>query len=210
MSTKKSTGHNKRPERTSEPQGLKPASSLSSDGTAESRALPVRALPEQIHDVPKRIDETSSNPPEGQIRKPEVVAVADQLHSAAIHLLRRVRKQDVATGDGPARLSALSVLVFGGPKTLGELAAAEQVKPPTMSRIVAGLAKSRLVDIAVDPGDARRMHIRATAKGRSILEKGRDRRIAYLASRLDRLTPEELKSLDDAVQILNRALREWD
>ena len=62
--------------------------------------------------------------------------VADRLHSAAIHLLRRVRQQDVATGEGPARLSALSVLVFGGPKTLGELAAAEQVKPPTMSRIV--------------------------------------------------------------------------
>ena len=68
--------------------------------------------------------------------RPDVLAVADRLHSAAIHLLRRVRKQDVATGEGPARLSALSVLVFGGPKTLGELAAAEQVKPPTMSRIV--------------------------------------------------------------------------
>jgi len=61
--------------------------------------------------------------------------VADGLHSAAIHLLRRVRKQDTKTGEGPARLSALSVLVFGGPKTLGELAAAEQVRPPTMTRI---------------------------------------------------------------------------
>jgi len=101
------------------------------------------------------------------------------MHSAAIHLLRRVRKQDVATGEGPARLSALSVLVFGGPKTLGELAAAEQVKPPTMSRIVAGLAKSRLIDVAVDPADARRMQIRATAKGKTILQKGRERRIAY-------------------------------
>jgi hypothetical protein len=68
----------------------------------------------------------------------DVLAVADRLHSAAIQLLRRVRKLDVATGEGPARLSALSVLVFGGAETLGELAAAEQVKPPTMSRIVAG------------------------------------------------------------------------
>jgi len=139
-----------------------------------------------------------------------VVAVADRLHSAAIHLLRRVRKQDVATGEGPARLSALSVLVFGGPKTLGELAAAEQVKPPTMSRIVAGLAKSRLIEIAEDPEDARRMQIRATAKGKSILQKGRERRIAYLASQINRLTPEELKVLGDAVDILSRALREWD
>src|SRR5215468_323184 len=97
------------------------------------------------------------------------VTVADRLHSAAIHLLRRVRKQDVATGEGPARLSALSVLVFGGPKTLKELAAAEQVKPPTMSRIVSGLARSRLVEITHDPEDARRMRIRATAKGTQIL-----------------------------------------
>src|ERR1700724_1751680 len=90
--------------------------------------------------------------------------VADRLHSAAIHLLRHVRNQDTVTGEGPARLSALSVLVFGGPKTLGELAAAEQVKPPTMSRIVAGLARSRLIKITADPGDARRMHIRPTSK----------------------------------------------
>ena len=70
----------------------------------------------------------------------EIAAIADRLHSAAIHLLRRVRKQDAATGEGPARLSALSVLVFGGgPMTLGQLAQAEQVRPPTMSRIVSGL-----------------------------------------------------------------------
>jgi DNA-binding MarR family transcriptional regulator len=69
--------------------------------------------------------------------RPETVAAADRLHSAAIHLLRRVRQQDTASGVGPAQLSALSVLVFAGPKTLGDLAAAEQVKPPTMSRVVA-------------------------------------------------------------------------
>src|SRR3954452_22369666 len=95
----------------------------------------------------------------------DVLTVADHLHSAAIHLLRRVRRQDIATGEGPARLSALSVLVFGGPKTLGELAAAEQVKPPTMSRIVAGLARSKLVQITADPQDRRRMSIRPTPKG---------------------------------------------
>src|SRR5215467_3653638 len=82
-----------------------------------------------------------------KLKAGELEAIADRLHSTAIHLLRRVRKQDVATGEGPARLSALSVLVFGGPKTLKELAAAEQVKPPTMSRIVAGLARSRLIHI---------------------------------------------------------------
>lgn len=201
MSTKKRSGRNKRnalPEKTSEPQGVKPASLLSADGTAGSRALPNAASGGlQASGFGLR--------PAGE----EVLTVADRLHSAAIHLLRRVRKQDVATGEGPARLSALSVLVFGGPRTLGELAAAEQVKPPTMSRIVAGLTKSRLIDIAVDPADGRRMQIRATAKGKAILQKGRERRIAYLASQLKRLTAEELDALGDAVEILNRILREW-
>lgn len=140
---------------------------------------------------------------------PEVFTVADGLHSAAIHLLRRVRKQDTATGEGPARLSALSVLVFGGPKTLGELAAAEQVKPPTMSRIVSGLVRSRLVKITMDPHDARRMHIRATAKGDRLLQKGRHLRIADLAAHLDTLSPEELAALGQAVEILKRLLERW-
>src|SRR5437016_9981096 len=121
-----------------------------------------------------------------------VLAVADRLHSTAIHLLRRVRKQDVATGEGPARLSALSVLVFGGPKTLGELAAAEQVKPPTMSRIVTGLARSRLVKVTADPEDGRRMGIQATAKGVQLLHKGRQLRIEYLASHLADLPADQL------------------
>jgi DNA-binding MarR family transcriptional regulator len=117
-----------------------------------------------------------------------------------------VRQQDVATGEGQARLSALSVLVFGGAKTLGELAAAEQVKPPTMSRMVAGLARSRLVEIRKDPADARRIHIRATAKGTRLLRKGRQFRIAYLAAHLDHLPPHELQILDQAVVILRLAL----
>jgi DNA-binding MarR family transcriptional regulator len=140
---------------------------------------------------------------------PDVLAIADRLHSAAIHLLRRVRKQDTATGEGPARLSALSVLVFGGPKTLGELALAEQVKPPTMSRMVAGLARSRLIEITADPQDARRRRIRATSKGIRLLQKGRQLRIAYLASHLDKLAPEDLAKLGEAVEILKRLLEGW-
>ena len=141
-------------------------------------------------------------------RHAEVLRVADHLHSTAIHLLRRVRKQDVAMGEGPARLSALSVLVFSGPKTLGELAAAEQVKPPTMSRIVAGLARSRLIQITRDPSDARRMQIRATEKGEKLLQKGRRLRIEYLGSHLERLSSEELAKLQEAVEILARVLSE--
>src|ERR1039458_423759 len=111
--------------------------------------------------------------PENIPPRPETVAAADRLHSAAIHLLRRVRKQDEASGVGPAQLSALSVLVFAGPKTLRALAAPEQVKPPTMSRIVAGLKRSRLIEITRAPGDARRMHIRPTATGTGTHRLGR-------------------------------------
>jgi DNA-binding MarR family transcriptional regulator len=138
------------------------------------------------------------------------LALADRLHSAAIHLLRRLRKQDIATGEGPARLSALSVLVFAGAKTLGELAAAEQVKPPTMSRMVAGLARSRLVEITADPHDARRMRIRATPKGTRLLHKGRRLRIAALAAHLDSLAPQPLAQLAEAVEILQGLLAAWN
>jgi DNA-binding MarR family transcriptional regulator len=142
--------------------------------------------------------------------KTDAFAVADRLHSAAIHLLRRVRQQDVATREGPARLSALSVLVFGGPKTLKELAAAELVKPPTMSRIVAGLTRSGLVDIASDRDDARRLRIRATPKGTRLLQKARRRRVEDLASRLAKLPPVELTKLAGAVEILKEILSTWD
>jgi DNA-binding MarR family transcriptional regulator len=145
-----------------------------------------------------------------QAKTPDAVQVADRLHSAAIHLLRRVRKQDTATGLGPARLSALSVLVFGGPRTLKELAAAEQVKPPTMSRIVDGLVRGNLVEISQDPEDARRLRIRATAKGTWILQKGRRLRIEYLTSHLEKLSAEELGNLGMAVGIIEKLLQKWD
>jgi len=139
----------------------------------------------------------------------ETIAAADRLHSAAIHLLRRLRKQDAASGVGPAQLSALSVLVFAGPKTLGELAAAEQVKPPTMSRVVAGLKRSHLIEITRDSRDARRMHIRATAKGALLLQQGRERRVEYLAQHLGSLTTSELTQLSAVAGILERLLRNW-
>jgi DNA-binding MarR family transcriptional regulator len=140
-----------------------------------------------------------------------VDTVADRLHSAAIHLLRRVRNQDtVITGEGPARLSALSVLVFSGPKTLGELAAAEQVKPPTMSRIVAGLKRSRLVEMTADAHDARRRQIHATSKGVALLRAGRKRRVSYLVDRLTCVSKQELARLREALDLLEGILRERD
>jgi DNA-binding MarR family transcriptional regulator len=140
----------------------------------------------------------------------EIAAIADRLHSAAIHLLRRVRKQDAATGEGPARLSALSVLVFGGgPMTLGQLAEAEQVRPPTMSRIVSGLEHSRLAERMMDAKDSRRVRIRATPSGERLLHEGRRCRIEYLARHLGGLTRQELATLDEAVKLREGVLRDW-
>jgi DNA-binding MarR family transcriptional regulator len=157
----------------------------------------------------KEAESTAMRPPESVPPQPETIAAADRLHSAAIHLLRRVRRQDAATGIGPAQLSALSVLVFAGPKTLGELATAEQIKPPTMSRIVAGLKRSHLIEITHDSHDARRLRISPTAKGTRLLQQGRERRIAYLAAHLASLTPNELSQISTAAEILEMLLRRW-
>jgi DNA-binding MarR family transcriptional regulator len=143
------------------------------------------------------------------VTRSEALAAADRLHSAAIHLLRRVRKQDAASGIGPTQLSALSVLVFGGPKALGELAAAEQVKPPTMSRVVAGLRRNGLVEIRRDPRDSRRRKIQASGKGVRLLGQGRERRIEELAAHLDVLTDREMAQLAAAIEILESMLRSW-
>src|SRR4051794_5556540 len=98
-----------------------------------------------------------AGPPAG----PDARAVADRLHSAAIHLLRRLRVADAASGLTAPRLSALSVLVFGGPQTITSLAAAEQVRLPTMTRLVQGLEREKLVTYAPDPEDRRRVVVRA-------------------------------------------------
>src|ERR1700758_4040260 len=103
--------------------------------------------------------------------KAEAYRVGGLLHSAAIHLLRKVRARDRSMGIGPAQLSALSVLVFGGPRSLKELAHAEQVRPPTMSRIVTGLVRAGLVSRKATD-DKRRLRLEATTKGTTILQEG--------------------------------------
>ena len=131
-------------------------------------------------------------------------AVADALHSAAIHLLRAVRKEDERTGVGPARLSALSVLVFGGPMRLTELARIEQVKPPTMTKVVAGLEAGGLVKRRADADDGRAVRLEATTRGTKLLQEGRRRRVVRLATALETLAPEEIDVLDRAAVIIER------
>jgi DNA-binding MarR family transcriptional regulator len=135
------------------------------------------------------------------------VAVADALHSAAIHLLRRVRRVDERSGVGPAKLSALSVLVFGGKARLTDLARAEQVRPPTMTRLIAALEADGLVRRRSDPDDARAVRIEATPLGRRLLLQGRQRRVAALAAALEGVTREELALLSRAAAIIERLSR---
>ena len=131
-------------------------------------------------------------------------STADRLHSAAIHLLRRLRREDTATGLAPARLSALSVLVFGGPMNLTSLAAAEQVRPPTMTRVVQALEAEGLVAREADPRDARGTVLVATAAGRRIMEAGRRRRVRRLAIELSELPASERQILERAAGILEK------
>jgi DNA-binding MarR family transcriptional regulator len=131
---------------------------------------------------------------------------ADRLHSAAIHLLRLLREEDVASGVSAARLSALSVVVFAGPVTLGRLAEAEQVRPPTISGIVSGLERDGLVRRRPDPYDRRVQWVHATAKGRRVLSRARQRRIQAFVSRLRGLSREELATLERAAELIEEAV----
>ena len=133
--------------------------------------------------------------------KPDPKALADALHSAAIHLLRTLRREDDASGLSAPRLSALSVVVLGGPLTLGQLARAEQVKPPTMTRIVTGLERAGLVERVDDSSDRRLTRIKATAKGQRVLAAGRARRVELLTKALRALDDNALANLDRGVQL---------
>lgn len=135
------------------------------------------------------------------MRKPEVAA---RLHSAAIHLLRRVRRDDPLMELTPARASVLSVLVFGGPRSPGELAAIEQVAAPTMTKLVNGLARDGYVRKRSHPGDGRAVVITATAKAKRALRAGRRRRLRLLQALFEDLSDGEWEVLDQAAGIIER------
>lgn len=135
------------------------------------------------------------------------IELADRLHSAAIHLLRRVAREDLESGLGGPALSALSVIVFGGPISLGHLAEAERVRPPTMTRTVQGLEAAGLVRRQTDPGDRRVVRLEATARGRRVLHAARARRVEALASALESLTLEEHRMLESSADLIERVAR---
>lgn len=131
-------------------------------------------------------------------------AIADRLHSAAIHLLRRLRVEDKAIGLSGPRASALSVIVFRGPVAMGALAEAEQVRPPTITRLVASLERAGFVRRITDRRDGRVQLIEATAAGRRLLNKGRARRVARLMTGIARLAVQDQQVLARAAELMER------
>jgi DNA-binding MarR family transcriptional regulator len=139
--------------------------------------------------------------PEG-IKPDRPVAIANRLNSAAIHLLRRISRDDGADGVTGARLSALSVLVYGGPQTVSALARREGVATPTMTRIVDALVRDRLVTRTSVAADRRLVRLEVTDVGRNLMERGRARRIERLAAEVGALKPKQQKALERALEIL--------
>lgn len=134
--------------------------------------------------------------------------LAERLHSAAIHLLRRIATVDARTGLSPARHSALSVIVEHGPLTMTDLARAEQVSAATASSTVSGLAAAALVTRRKRGGDARSVVVQATDEGRRVLARGRQARLALLETGLASLSTEDREALARGVDVLERVVRD--
>lgn len=150
-----------------------------------------------------RPDGRDAGDAEAAITRSEAAA---RLHAVAIHLLRHVRRGDPDVGLTPSRLSALSVLVYGGPVPLGELARAEQVTPPTMTRLASGLEAEGYLTREGSADDGRVVIVRATEKAVRALESARRHRIECLLELLGDLSRDDWRTVEDAVRLLEHAL----
>jgi DNA-binding MarR family transcriptional regulator len=133
----------------------------------------------------------------------DTAALAARLRLGVTRLARRLR-QEAEAGITPSMLSALSSAERRGPLTMRDLCAAEQVQPPTMTRIVAALVEAGLVVREADAVDGRVAWVRVTPQGRRLLERSRRRKEAYLAKALRGLDPGELEHLEAAARVLDR------
>ena len=133
--------------------------------------------------------------------------LASRLAGISTVLQRHLSRADAGDGLTRARLSALGLLVMGGPRTLGELAAAEHVRPPTMTRLVHAMEADGLVAREPNPDDRRSVVIHATARGETQLDLGRRRQVAPLAQAISDLDRAERGALEDAADLLGRLLR---
>lgn len=134
----------------------------------------------------------------GDTRAGMLGTTAGQLNSSATRIMRWLDVVDRGAGLTPARLSALSVLVFGGPTPLGRLAASEDVAGPTMTRIVDGLETLGLARRDPHPDDSRAVLVSATADGDRLMRHAASERIATIDAALDLLTPDDRAAIEQA------------
>jgi DNA-binding MarR family transcriptional regulator len=133
----------------------------------------------------------------------DAAALAARLRLGVTRLARRLR-QEAEPGITPSMLAALSSVDRHQPVTMRDLCAAEQVQPPSMTRIVAALVDAGLVTREADPADGRVAWVRLTPEGRKLLERSRRRKEAYLAKAIRSLEPDELHALEEATAVLER------
>jgi len=151
------------------------------------------------------VNDTLPPPPAG-VPDDERHRTANALHSAALRLLRRARTADVTMDlDGP-RASALSVVVFAGPLPIGRLAALEQVSPPAITKTVTALESDALVERVRSGDDRRVVLVRATARGRALLQRGRAGRVRAVAELLATLSERDRRTLARAADIIGGLL----
>ncbi len=134
--------------------------------------------------------------------------LATRLNTVAIHLVRRLSREDAALDLTPARMSALSVLAASGPLTLGGLARTEHVTAPSMTRLVTAMEQDGLVQRLPSAQDGRKVFVRITDTGRNVLESGQDRRVAALVDWLKPIGANGLRALDEASVLLESVLRD--
>ncbi len=154
-------------------------------------------------------------PPEGRslpelsVRTITTTHLAHRLRPVLTRLAPRVRPQ-AAAELSPTQGAALATIACHGPLTPSELAARERIQRPTATGVLARLEEAGLVARMPDPADRRSSLVSSTAAGLALLDAVRDRKDAYLAQRLDRLSPEDLAAVDRAADILERVLAEGD
>jgi DNA-binding MarR family transcriptional regulator len=149
-----------------------------------------------------RLTTLSTPPLPAGLEDNPLTRTANALHSTAIHLLRHARVADRASGLSPERLSVLSVLTFGGTRTISELAQLEMVSPPAISRILTALEELGLAKRQRKAADARQVFVSATAKGRKLMQAGRKRRLQRIAHGLEPLSNKQIALLETATKLL--------
>jgi DNA-binding MarR family transcriptional regulator len=133
--------------------------------------------------------------------------LASELRLAVMRLSRRLR-QHAPEGITPSQLSALSVIVREQRLTLSQLAEAERVQPPTITRVIDSLEREGLATRVPSDQDRRVAFVEATREGRALVETIRRRRDAYLARRLRTFSADDRALLERAARLLERLIED--